>query len=209
MKSNFKLAITVILGLCLLVSCSQAGRVLVVKIPVKNPLIPDFSRYSAILFFDRGVEKAAGDFDPKPIIKEFFLVDLARSLQKEIKEADAPFPANPAGQYPGTLLLSSRVIVDIKSRSIIKDMKKESGKKGGGFVSIESWDVTLEVVMADGDTGETVFQKKYSAGRKEADPQRWEFHFKSLFSELTDRLATEISLRKERLEERFLLLKDN
>jgi len=99
--------------------------------------------------------------------------------------------------------------VDIKSRSIIKDVKRKAGKKGGGFVSIEFWDVTLELVMVDGSTGETVFQKKYSAGRKEADPQRWEFNFKGLFSELTDRLVTEISLRKERLEERFLLLKDN
>lgn len=216
-KKN-KLVLPVLLvGIFLSISCSVSRDHVVVKIQVKDPGAVDFNRWEKILYTGPVVKNLPKNYNPNPVISDFFLKEFSQVIKRDVELLNIEsFQAGPIGfivliireltQSPHSLLVSSHLTMEIKGRSIIQTVKKESGKKEKDFVSVQNWVMMLEIALTDINTGKIVFKKDYNSTLKEADPQKPEYNFKSLFNELTDRFIRQVT-KESRYEERFLLAK--
>lgn len=103
--------------------------------------------------------------------------------------------------HPNTLFITGKFTIDIKTRSIVKDAKE---KKKKAFVKIQIWEMTWNMTMIDSDSLKTVKQMTFDAKMKDADPQKTQHNFKSLFDNLTEQFMQNVR-KRYKFQSRYLL----
>lgn len=194
----------------LFLSCSQ--RPLTVRFPTKKEEAIPFKKFEKIFLSALAVESPVTDIDPKRELIDFFTVDFQRAVKRKVEYlpletgATDPLPIlkEKLKNFPDSLLITGKLSLDIKSRSIIKDIKNKKGKKQKKFVKIEMWEIKLKVRFIETETFEILKEKTFSEKSTDADPEKTDFNFKSLFDRITDRLILN-STRQVKMQERYLL----
>ena len=197
-----------ILTLILLVtaSCSSSSNHVVVRIPVQLQSQVNFEKPGKIFYQALTLENLPGKYDPRPLLDEFFIDEFAKIIDKKVEPLEKEKNQERLNKHPDAMLISGKIVLDIKDRSIIKKIKDKSGKKGKGFVSIQHWEMNMEILLTLPSTNKTLHKKTYTGNIKEAEPGKIDFNFKSLFNDLTDSFIKEVT-KKKKFEERILLLK--
>jgi hypothetical protein len=142
---------------------------------------------------------------------DFFTHEFQKTLNRKIEYFEPEKNAADSIQslreklknFPNSLLITGKFKTDVKTRSIVKDIKKETKKKKA-FVKIELWEMELEVEYIDTNSFKTLGKKTIRSNLKDADPTKTEFNFKSLFDKITDQFLQE-SQKKVRIQVRYLL----
>jgi len=201
MKDKSKIFLTIIMAVVFIsVSCVIKKDHVSVRIPVKNKKAVDFEKPTGLFYKEAILESAPENYNPRQDVTDFFLKDLRRFIKKDIE------PITEDADKTGSLLITGKLKFEIKERSIIKKVKDKSGDKKKAFVSIQHWSLDFEVIITEADSGKELFKKNYESKLKDADPEEAEYNFKALFNKVTDNFIKEI-LRKERFEQRYLLLR--
>ncbi|MCK5057542.1 MAG: hypothetical protein KAT34_12840 [Candidatus Aminicenantes bacterium] len=190
----------IILPVFLSLSCVTTKDHVSVRIPVKDKKAVDFEKPKGIFYSEAIIENVTENYNPRQDVTDFFLKDLPRYIKRDIE------PVTEGIEKTGSLLITGKLKLEIKERSVIKKVKDESGKKAKTFVSVQHWALNFEVIITESDSGKELFKKNYESKLKDADPEEAEYNFKALFSKVTDNFLKKI-LRKERFEQRYLLLR--
>ena len=184
------------------VACTRGADRMDVRIEVENPYAVDFDRYAQVLYKDLALEWPAKDFEPQEQLREFFLDELSRIIDKKIESA----PGDEAGIPAGSLLISGKLILEIKERSKIKEVRDKDGKRKNTFVGIQHWDMTMAVAMKDTDKGKDICKRDYTEKLSEVDSSKTttKFNFEKLFFRMTNRLVMRVK-RTKKMQRRYLL----
>jgi hypothetical protein len=187
-------------------ACTKVSGRLEVRIEVENPDAVDFEKYDRILYKDLTLEWPAKDYTPEEQLRNFFLDELAKNIDKNIEpwagnpsDAEAEIPAN-------ALLITGKLTLEIKERSKIKEQKDKTGKTKNVFVGIQHWSMTMAVVMKDGGTGKDIFKQDFTEKLSEVDSSETttKFNFEKIFFNMTNRLIIKVQKTK-RMQRRYLL----
>lgn len=192
--------IIIILLVFMSVSCVTTKDHMSVRIPVKDKKAVDFEKPKGIFYNEAIIEKVPEKYNPSQDVTDFFLKDLPRFIKRDIE------PVKQDSDKTGSLIISGNLKFEIKDRSIIKKIKNKAGKKEKSFVSVQHWALNFEIIITESDSGKELFKKNYESKLNDADPGKAEYNFKALFNKVTDNFIKEI-LRKERFEQRYLLLR--
>jgi hypothetical protein len=188
------------------VSCTRGSDRIEVRIEVENPHAIDFEKFDKILYQDLTLEWTAKDYTPEEQLRNFFLEELAKNIDKNIEpwagntsDAEAGIPAN-------ALLITGKLTLEIKERSKIKEKKDETGKVKNVFVGIQHWSMTMALVMKDTDTGKDIFKQDFTEKLSDVDSSETttKFNFEKIFFKMTNRLIMKVQKTK-RMQRRYLL----
>lgn len=187
------------------ISCvGTAGNRVEVKIEIPEQHTLDFSKYNKIIYKDLTLESLPKDLNPGQDIKEFFLKDFAKSIDKNI-ESWTPEAYGDGKPVQNALLISGTLKTDLKERSKIEESKNKSGKKQRGFVTIQNWAVTLTVIFTDLSDGKEIHKETLEEKKSDTDQKNMKFNFNDMFYKLSNKLVFKLTQSK-RPEKRFLLL---
>jgi hypothetical protein len=187
-------------------SCTKGSNRIEVRIEVENPHAIDFEKYDKIFYKDLDLEWPAKDYTPEEQLRDFFLEELAKNIDKNI-EPWAGNPSDPEVDIPArALLISGKLALEIKERSKIKEQKDETGKVKNVFVGIQHWSMTMAVVMKDGTTGKDIFKQDFIEKLSDVDSSETttKFNFEKIFFKMTNRLIMKVQKTK-RTQRRYLL----
>lgn len=201
MKNRNIIIITIItLAALTSFSCIVGKDHVSVRIPVKDSRAIDFKTPKAIWYRDLVIENQPKDYQSRQQVTDFFLQDLPRVIKRDVEvlpeEADKS----------NSLIISGTMKFDIKDRSVIRKVRADDGEKKKTFVSVQHWAMDFEVIIIASDSGKEVFKKNYESKLKDADPKEADYNFKALFNTVTDNFLKDM-MRKERFEQRYLLLR--
>jgi hypothetical protein len=190
------------------VSCSSVSNNRVeVRIEVNNPTAVDFAKYDKIFYKDVALEWTPEDFSPVQELKDFFLKELPKIIEKDIEPWEGQGPGAEAEMPANALLITGKLSLDIKQRSKIKEVKDETGKSKNVFAAIQHWDMTLSLEMKDSHSGSNIFTGEYREKLADVDTSdtTTKFNFETLFFKLTNRFLMKIKKTKK-MQRRYLLL---
>lgn len=188
------------------VSCTRGSDRIEVRIEVENPHAIDFGKYDKILYKDLALEWPAKDYTPEEQLRDFFLDELARNIDKNIEPWDDDTSDPEAGIPADALLITGKLMLEIKERSKIKEQKDETGKVKNVFVGIQHWSMTMALVMKDGSTGKDIFKQDFTEKLSDVDSSETttKFNFEKIFFKMTNRLIMKVKKTK-RMQRRYLL----
>lgn len=195
------------------VSCSQ--NYVEIRIRVNDTAAMDFDKYDRIVYADMNIVSPPKDYNPTDELHTFFLTDLARILEKDVKyfkdtgktgeeRLNAIKESVKDAQNP--LLITGDIIFDIKSLSRVQEVKNDEGKKEKKFVQVQHWDLTMEIEITELKTGNKVFKKKYSEKLADAEVTNPKYSFEDLFFKINNRFTKEITVEKM-TRRRYLFIK--
>ncbi|MCP5105228.1 MAG: hypothetical protein GY950_17700 [bacterium] len=215
MKTKHILKVAVLM-VSLLISTSCANSFNEVRLDFDDVTATDFDKYDKIVYADLLLDSVPKSYNPEPELKTFFLEDFSRITGKEIthlspKEETAKDSKERIAQLQeklkqtaNTLLITGKLIFDIKSRRKIKEVENDAGKKEKKFVKVEHWSLTLKIEAVEVDNGKTVFSKKYSEKISDADTIKPKYNFETLFYKINNRFVKDVTAEKKRAR-RYLL----
>jgi len=210
-----------------LAGCSESYLTVPVKIAPRN--IPDFAAAENLFYIDFIADVPQPGFDPLPKLNTFFTSELAPYIGKKISYLDVPhwslirrllkqlnliqafqydnnmFFKNVYDAHPRSLFFTGKLTVDIKERSIIKDIHNEVGKKTSQFVKVGFWEMNLHIAIIDGSAMKIVFENTYIE-KKESEEMAAAAIFASLLNSFKDHFINQI-FRPAEFQERFILKK--
>jgi hypothetical protein len=217
MKQIKKIIKFQILALVLIVfyQCSSVDYVLV-RTHTKNNQAINLNNYAKIYYTDFVVdfsENSSNGYDPKNDIKQFFLEDLAKNMQISIDYlpekitdvSDQSIIKNLSAHYPNSLIITGKMNINVKKRSIIKDFKKESGKKSKKFIQIEHWDFSSKTILIDTAKEAILHAIDYKKIISDVDPDSPKYNFEKAFFNSTHKLLFYLQ-SNEKKEERYLII---
>jgi hypothetical protein len=199
--------------LFLSVSCSQ--NYVEVRIRVSDAAAIDFEKYDDIVYADMIIESPPKDYNPNKELRTFFISDFSKIIEKDIrhfkdtgKTGDERLNAikKSVKDASNPLLISGTLIFDIKSRSRIREVKSDEGKKEKKFVQVQHWELTLKIKLTELNTGKELFKKKYSEKLAEAEVSNPKYSFEDLFFKINNRFTKEITSEKM-TKRRYLFIK--
>lgn len=188
------------------VSCTRGSDRIEVRIEVENPHAIDFGKYDKILYKDLALEWPAKDYTPEEQLRSFFLDELAKNIDKNIESWTGNTSDPEAGIPANALLITGKLMLEIKERSKIKEQKDETGKVKNVFVGIQHWSMTMALVMKDGSTGKDIFKQDFTEKLSDVDSSETttKFNFEKIFFKMTNRLIMKVKKTK-RMQRRYLL----
>lgn len=198
-----------ILLICIFVFISCTKKPLIVRIPVNQESRVAYEKFDAIFIGGFDITAPISDPDPKKKLIKFFTDEFQQAIQKKIEHVEIETDPenrlesikNKLRKHPNTLFITGKFTIDIKTRSIVKKVKE---KKKKAFVKIQLWEMTWKLVMIDSDSLKTISQQTFDSKMKDADPNKAQFNFKSLFDNLTERFMHNIK-KKFKFQNRYLL----
>ena len=191
-------------------SCSQKPLIIKFPVPVQGAI--PFNKFDKIFIGGFHLDTPITDPDPETELSHFFTTDFQQAVKRKIEylplEKGLTDPMTTLREklknYPNSLLITGKFTIDIKTRSMVKDVKNKSGKKKKAFVKIQLWEMKMKVAFIETDAFNILKEDTFTEKLKDADPQKGKFNFKSLFDSITDRLLQK-SLKKFKIQERYLL----
>lgn len=194
-----------LLSLFIFISCAQ--KPLIVKIPMNIDDRVPFEKFDTIFIGGFDITAPISDPDPQKELIHFFTDDFQRAIKKKIEYVDIKNGSVPKldaikkklKTHPNTLFITGKFIIDIKTRSIVKDVKKKKA-----FVKIQIWEITWNMVMIDSDSLKTIKKMTFDSKMKDANPQKNQFNFKTLFDNLTERFMQNVR-KRFKFQNRYLL----
>lgn len=198
-----------ILLICMFVFISCTKKPLIVRIPVDQESRVAYEKFDAIFIGGFDITAPISDPDPKKELIKFFTDEFQQAIQKKIEHVEIETDTenrlesikNKLRKHPNTLFITGKFTIDIKTRSIVKNVKE---KKKKAFVKIQLWEMTWKLVMIESDSLKTISQQTFDSKLKDADPRKAQFNFKSLFDNLTERFMQNIK-KKFKFQNRYLL----
>lgn len=186
-------------------STSCLNRQLEVRIPVTRGEAVDLEAYDHIVYADVEILSPPKNYSPDEKVQVFFLAELPKLLGRDFihcKNLDEGKKI--AAEKPNAVLITGKLIFDIKERNKIEDVKnKKTGKKERKFVKVAHWTLKLEMVMTAGKDGEVIFKKTYKEKISDAEKDD-KYNFESLFFRVHEQLTRDVT-RVKRMVRRFLL----
>jgi hypothetical protein len=198
-------ALFVLLGILILVpGCGRSGGSshTEVLIELPDPSAVEFEKYDSIFYKDIAMEGMPKDFDPTKEIQTFFLEDLGRIIEKDVKHWNREKHGEMIPK--GLLYVMGNLKMEIKSRSKIQE-KKEDGKTKKEFVTVQHWEMVFTVKLKEASTGKEIFNQEFKAKLANADPKTAAFNFENLFFKVTNRFVNRIK-RTRKMQRRHLIL---
>lgn len=193
-------------------SCSTTSYIHVpVILPQSETL--SFEDYASVYFTGFDITPEWDQYDPRPEIKTFFLDDFAKAIGKTITPLDRPISyyeekeklLQEFNQIENALLITGKISTQISKRSVIQEQKIE-GETQKHFVSIEHWDMTMEIILYDSKKAEVITKNEFKEKLSNADPKSLKFNFESLFFKNMDKFIG-MSQTQKRFQKRYLLIK--
>lgn len=174
----------------------------VLELPAPHSL--NFDQYKLILYKDVSVEGIPKGYSPEKELKTFFIEDMGRITKLKVERWDR---TKHGEMVPGgVIVVSGKLKLDIKSRSKIETVKKEGKKKSKkAFVTVQHWELILDVTFKDISTGKEIFNHNFNAKLANADAESVKFNFEKLFYKITSNLVKRIT-RTKKMQRRNLLL---
>lgn len=205
--------IPIILFIIFSVSCSTKENIRV-NIDIGDVNIVDLSKYIKILYNDFEITLPKNSFNSKKYVKNFFLNDFSKAIEKKVEyfDTDTDFFKDSETflenlkKTQNTLLITGKIRVEIKSRSMIKKIKVKSGKRKKTFAQIQDWKMISDILLIDSNTGKVIYKKKFTENIKDAETSDTKFNFETLFFKTTNKFIKFI-LNKTKIQDRYLLVK--
>jgi len=205
--------IPIILFIIFSISCSHKENIRV-NISMGDVNIVDLDKYIKIFYNDFEIKLPKNSFNSKKYVKNFFLNDFSKAVEKKVEyfDTDTDFFKDSKTflenlkKNSNTLLITGKIKVEIKSRSMIKKIKVKSGKRKKTFTQIQDWKMTSDIVLIDSDTGKKFYEKNFIENIKGTETSDTKFNFETLFFKTTNKLLKSI-LNKTKIEDRYLLVK--
>jgi len=196
-----------LLSLFVFISCTQ--KTMIVKIPMNIGDRVPFEKFETIFIGGFDITASISDPDPQKELIHFFTDDFQQAIKKKIEYVDIKNGSVPKldaikkklKMHPNTLFITGKFTIDIKTRSIVKDVKE---KKKKAFVKIQIWEMTWNMIMIDSDSLKTIKKMTFDSKMKDADPQKNQFNFKSLFDDLTEQFMQNVR-KRYKFQNRYLL----
>ena len=202
----------------MLTSCSS--NVEEVKLEVSEKKIIDFDKYDKIIYADLLLKATPEGFNPSEELFEFFINDLSKVLEKKVQHFDVSTIADINSVIdenirlrkieerlkgvPNSLLITGILTFDIKTRTKIKDVKNDSGKKEKTFVKVQHWGLTMKILIIDLNTEQELFNKNYSEKTANADVLNPKYNFDDLFFKISNNFTRDL-VNKKSTQRRYLL----
>jgi hypothetical protein len=182
-----------------------------VRIKTGDIKIIDFDKYDKIIYADIEIVSPPENYSPDKELRFFFLDDFAKITGKtithyEIKDQDREKIKDEFKNSPNTLLVTGKIIFDIKTRSRVAEVKNAEGKKEKQFVPVQHWTLTLNLEIIETASGEELFKKSYTEKTAEPDLTNPKYNFDDLFFKINNRFQKDITNIKS-TQRRYLLLK--
>ncbi len=205
--------IPIILFIIFSISCSHKENIRV-NISMGDINIVDLDKYIKILYNDFEIKLPKNSFNSKKYVKDFFLNDFSKAVEKKVEYfdtdtdfyKDSKFFLENLKNFSKTLLITGKIKIEIKSRSIIKKIKVKSGKRKKSFVQVQDWKMTSDIVLIDSGTGEKIYEKNFIDNIKDSETSDTKFNFETLFFKTTNKFIKSI-LNRTKIEDRYLLVK--
>ncbi len=215
-KKIFILASISIIAAMFIVTLSSCSENFVrVRISVSENQTFDFEQYDKIVYADLILEDLPKDYNPEEELKIFFLKDFPKLIERDIEHFAGKEKAGKerlesikesVRESPNSLLITGKLIFDIKSRRMIKDVTNKEGKKEKSFVEVQHWELTLDITVTDLSSDKELFKKSYSEKISDADTSNPKYNFEKLFFKINNRFVKEITSVKK-MQRRYLLTK--
>lgn len=212
--------ITTILVMTVLMLTSCSSNVEEVKLEVSEKKIIDFDKYDKIIYADLLLKATPEGFNPSEELFEFFINDLSKVLEKKVQHFDVSTIADINSVIdenirlrkieerlkgvPNSLLITGILTFDIKTRTKIKDVKNDSGKKEKTFVKVQHWGLTMKILIIDLNTEQELFNKNYSEKTANADVLNPKYNFDDLFFKISNNFTRDL-VNKKSTQRRYLL----
>ena len=186
-----------------------------VRIEVKDIKVIDFNKYDKIVYADLAIESPLKEYSPVNELRLFFLDDFAKIIGKDIEHFEIKEETGKKREdilnetykdSPGTLLITGKAAIEIKTRSRIKEVKNKEGKKEKKFVPVQHWTLKVKIEIIEPDSGEEFFKKTYSEKTAKPDISDPKYNFDDLFFKINNRFQKDITNIK-RTQRRYLLFK--
>ena len=205
--------IPIILFIIFSISCSHKENIRV-NISMGDINIVDLDKYIKILYNDFEIKLPKNSFNSKKYVKDFFLNDFSKAVEKKVEYfdtdtdffKDSKFFLENLKNFSKTLLITGKIKIEIKSRSMIKKIKVKSGKRKKSFVQVQDWKMTSDIVLIDSGTGEKIYEKNFIDNIKDSETSDTKFNFETLFFKTTNKFIKSI-LNRTKIEDRYLLVK--
>ena len=205
--------ILIILFIIFSISCSHKENIRI-NLSMGDVNIVDLDKYIKILYNDFEIKLPENSFNSKKYVKNFFLDDFSKAVEKRVEYFDTDtdfFKDNEIflenlKNFSKTLLITGKIKIEIKSRSMIKKIKVKSGKRKKTFAKIQDWKMTSYIVLIDSDTCKKIYEKNFIENIKGTETSDTKFNFETLFFKTTNKLIKSI-LHKTKIEDRYLLVK--
>ena len=205
--------IPIILFIIFSISCSHKENIRV-NISMGDINIVDLDKYIKILYNDFEIKLPKNSFNSKKYVKDFFLNDFSKAVGKKVEYfdtdtdffKDSKFFLENLKNFSKTLLITGKIKIEIKSRSMIKKIKVKSGKRKKSFVQVQDWKMTSDIVLIDSGTGEKIYEKNFIDNIKDSETSDTKFNFETLFFKTTNKFIKSI-LNRTKIEDRYLLVK--
>jgi hypothetical protein len=202
--------IYLIVMISLFVFCSE--KPLIIKFQATEKGAIPFKKFEKIFVSGFTLDSPVTDPDPQGELIDFFTNDFQQAIKRKVEylplETGSSEPITILKEklknIPNSLLITGEFSIDIKTRSIIKEVKNKNGKKQKAFVKIQLWNMEMKVIFIETDTFTTLRENTFIEKLKDADPRKTTFNFKSLFDGITERLIQK-SLKQVKIQERYLL----
>lgn len=195
------------------ISCSQQNHV-EIQIPVKLKNVVDYEGYEKIYVGDFKIDSSLESFNPETELYQFFTEDFSQSINKKIEtltreeDSDTP-PQNLIERlknFPNSLFITGELKINIKTRSIVKNVKSSAGSKNKAFVKVHLWEMILKIIMIESNSGKITSQNTFEEKLRDADPDKVDYSFKLMFDNITDRFIRKTT-RKITSQKRYLIIK--
>jgi hypothetical protein len=195
--------------ICLFVFISCAQKPVTVKIPMDIEDRVPFEKFETIFIGGFDISSPISDPDPKKELIRFFTDEFQQAIKKKIEYVDLTNGSIPRLEaikkklriHPNSLFITGKFTIDIKTRSIVKDVKKKQKK---AFVKIQIWEMTWKMTIIDSVSLKTMKQMTFDSKMKDADPKKNQFNFKTLFDNMTERFMQNVR-KKYKFQNRYLL----
>jgi hypothetical protein len=209
---NKTILIIAITGLML--SCSTTSNTIPVMVSLPDATSQPLARYDKVLADMFTITPAVKNLDAAASIKKYLLDDFAKAIDRDVETVDlnGDYFANPGpytaelSQYSNAVLITGKITIDVKKRSIIKDFRDGSGKNSRRFVSIQHWQMKATIAVLESASGKVIFKREFSEKKSNVDPKDTLFTFEGMFFRIMDKVIKNFQKGK-RIQKRFLLIK--
>lgn len=209
-KNKSLLTLSIIAAMFLMLSACTNNFV-EVRIKTGDIKVIDFDKYDKIIYADIEIEAPPENYTPEKELGTFFLDDFAKIIGKtvthfEVKDENRGKIKEQFEDSPNTLLITGKIIFEIKTRSKIEEVKNAEGKKEKQFVPVQHWTLTLNLEISEPGSGEELFKKSYTEKTAEPDLTNPKYNFDDLFFKINNRFQKDITNIKS-TQRRYLILK--
>lgn len=209
---NKIIAIIAVTGLFM--SCSSNSNTIPVMVSLPDATTQPLANYEKVLADTFTITPAIKNLDATASIKKYLLDDFAKAIDRDVESVEVgdDYFVNPEQytadltQFVNSVIITGKIQIDIKKRSIIKDFRDASGKNSRRFVSIQHWQMKATIALLESNSGKIIFKKEYSEKKSNVEPEDALFTFEGMFFRIMDQVIKNFQKGK-RIQKRFLLIK--